>query len=52
MISGVLANRLRLVLDDLIKAEQKGYVPQNFIGEVTRTAFDILQYAKEKNLPG
>ena len=43
IISGVLANRLKTVLDHLIGPEQKGYVPQRFIGEVTRTTFDILQ---------
>ena len=52
IISGVLANRLKTVLDHLIGPEQKGYVPGRFIGEVTRTTYDIFQYAKEKNLPG
>ena len=52
IISGVLANRLKTVLDYLIGPEQKGYVPNRFIGEVTRTTYDIFQYAKEKNLPG
>ena len=52
IISGVLANRLKTVLDHLIGPEQKGYVPQRFIGEVTRTTFDIFQHAKDKNLPG
>ena len=47
IISGVLANRLKTVLDYLIGPEQKGYVPQRFIGEVTRTTFDIFQHAKE-----
>ena len=51
-ISGVLANRLKTVLDHLIGPEQKGYVPSRFIGDVTRTTYDIFQYAKEKNLPG
>ena len=40
------------MLDHLIGPEQKGYVPKWFIGEVTRTTYDIVQYAKEKNLPG
>ncbi len=52
IISGVLANRLKTVLDYLIGPEQKGYVPDRFIGEVTRTTYNIFQYAKEKNLPG
>ena len=52
IISGVLANRLKTVLDHLIGPEQKGYVPNRFIGEVTRTTYDIFQYAKENNLPG
>ena len=52
IISGVLANRLKTVLDHLIGPEQKGNVPNRFIGQVTRTTYDIFQYAKEKNLPG
>ena len=48
----VLANRLKTLLDHLIGPEQKGNVPNRFIGEVTRTTHDIFQYAKEKNLPG
>ena len=35
IISGVLANRLKTVLGHLIGPEQKGYVPNRFIGEVT-----------------
>ena len=37
MIFGVLANRLKSVLDNLF-----------LFGEVTRTTYDIFQYAKEK----
>ena len=52
ILSGVLANRLKTVLDHLIGPEQKGYVPNRLIDEVTRTTYDIFQYAKDKNLPG
>ena len=52
IISRVLANGLKTALDHLIGPEQKGYVPNRFIGEVTQTTYDIFQYAKEKNLPG
>merc|ERR1712082_560366 len=52
LISGVLANRLKTVLDYLIGQEQKGYVPLRFMREVTRTTYDLFQYAKDKNLPG
>ena len=45
-------DRLKTVLDYLIGPEQKGSVPNRFIGKVTRTTYDIFQYAKEKNLPG
>ena len=51
IISGVLVNRLKTVLDYIIGPEQKGYVPNRSIGEITRTTYDIFQYAKEKNLP-
>jgi predicted unusual protein kinase regulating ubiquinone biosynthesis (AarF/ABC1/UbiB family) len=40
------------VLDYVIGPEQKRYIPDRFIGEVTRTKYDIFQYAKENNLPG
>ena len=52
IVSGVLASRLISVLDCLVWPEQKGFVPQRFIGEVIRTKFYIFQHAKDKNLPG
>ena len=30
--------------------EQKGYLPGRFIGEVTRTTYDIFSHAKENNI--
>ena len=52
LISGVLAKRLKTVLDHLIGPEQKGYVPLRFMGEVTKTTYDLFQYAQEKTSPG
>ena len=48
IISRVLANRLKTVLDHLIEPKQKEYVTNRFIGEVTRTCYDIFQYTKKK----
>ena len=48
----VLANRLKPTLSTIISSDQKAYVPGKFIGEVSRTCYDTLYYAKENNLPG
>ena len=52
LISSVLAERLKPVLERIMCSEQKAYIPGRFIEEVTRTTFDIFQYAKQNNLPG
>ena len=52
LISSVLAERLKPVLERIIGSEQKAYIPGRFIGEVTRTTYDIFQYVKQNNLPG
>ena len=51
LISSVVAERLKPVLERIIGSEQKAYIPGRFIGEVTRTTYDIFQYAKQNNLP-
>ena len=52
LISSVLGERLTPVLERIIGSEQKAYIPGRFICEVTRTTYDIFQYAKQNNLPG
>ena len=49
LISSVLAERLKPVLEMIIGNEQKGYIPGRFIGEVIRTTYDLFQYAKQNN---
>ncbi|HBI39496.1 MAG TPA: hypothetical protein DDY16_00910, partial [Tenacibaculum sp.] len=52
LISGILAERLKPHLDRLINCDQKGFLRGRYIGEVTRTAYDIIDYAKNNNLSG
>ena len=52
LISSVLAERLKQILERIVGHEQKAYILGRFIGEVTRTTYDLFQYAKQNNLPG
>ena len=52
LISSIVTEALKPVLERIIGSEQKPYIPGIFIGEVNRTTYDIFKYAKQKNLPG
>ena len=52
LISSVLADRMKPILDIIIGGGQKSYIPGRYIGDVTRTTYDLFQYAKVNNLPG
>ena len=52
IISGCLAERLKLVLQTIINNDQKGYLSGRYIGEVTRNVYDTLHYAKNNNASG
>ena len=52
LISGCIADRIKPVLNDIIHPDQKGFVAGRYIGEVVRTTYDILNFAKEKNRAG
>lgn len=52
IISGCLSERLKPALETLIHHDQKGYLPGRYIGEITRTVFDTIQYAKNNNTSG
>ena len=52
IISGIITNRLKPILDRLIRDWQKAYLPGRFIWEVTRSTYDIFASAKAHNLPG
>jgi len=50
--SGVIASRIKTVLDKLIYSDQTGFIPGRYIGENTRLIYDIMQYTEENNIPG
>ena len=52
IISSVLGERLKPVLERNASHEHKAYLPGRFIGEVTRITYDLFQYAKQNNQPG
>ncbi len=52
ILSACIANRLKTVLDKLIHENQKGFLKGRYIGENTRLLYDVIQSAKEYNVPG
>lgn len=52
LMSSVISNRLKLVLDKLISNDQKGFISGRYIGENIRTIYDILFETKQQNIPG
>ena len=52
MISGAIAERIKPALDTIIHSDQKGFVTGRYIGEVIRTTFDTMQYAKDNDKSG
>ena len=52
IFSGIIASRLKVVLDSLIHENQKGFLSGRFIGENTRLLYDIIYQAETLNKPG
>ena len=52
ILSKAFANRIKLVLDDIINTDQKGFVKGRLISENIRQMFDLIQYSWQQNLPG
>ena len=50
--SSVIANRMKLVLPNVISESQAGFIKGRFIGETTRIIYDVLDYCKTNNIPG
>ena len=52
LMSSVIANRLKFVLDKLICNDQKGFISGRYIGENIRLIYDILFETRQQNIPG
>ena len=49
LISGVIAQRINLVLPSIIHNDQCGFVKGQHIGDCIRTTYDVIEYAKNNN---
>ena len=52
IISGVIAERIKPVLNRIIHSDQKGFLQGRYIGEAVRSTYDTIEYAKSNNLSG
>ena len=52
ILTGVLSQRLRKILMDVISPEQKGFLQDRFIGENTRIVYDIIDTLKRNGKQG
>ena len=52
ILSTVLANRIKKVLDKLINENQKGFLEGRFIEENTRLLYDIMNFSEKNNITG
>ena len=50
--SGILAERMKLLLPKLINVDQKGFINGRFIGENTRLTYDIINECNSRKIPG
>ena len=52
LASGVIANRIKIVLDKIISNTQRGFIAGRQISDCTRLIYDIMQAAESRNLTG
>ena len=52
IVSSVIANRLKTVIDSLISPVQTAYIPGRFIGENSRIMYDVIEFANNAAIPG
>jgi exonuclease III len=52
LMSSCVAERIKLVLDNIIHDDQKGFIPGRFIGENIRLLYDIIFETQKQNKPG
>ena len=52
LLSSVIANRLKTVLDHLISRSQSGFIQGRQISEVTRLIYDIMNYTEKNKIDG
>ncbi len=52
LISSILAERLKKVLDRLLGPHQKAYIPNRFISEATKNCYGIFEQAERTKNPG
>ena len=50
--SGILAERIKILLPKLIHQDQKGFINGRFIGENTRLIYDIINECEKQKLDG
>ena len=52
LINKTMANRLKLVLDELIHEDQNGFMKGRNIGCNIRTIIDLIEFTDIKDIPG
>ena len=52
IITSVMANRMKSVLNDIISPDQKGFLKDSYMEENTRYVYDLIHYCKEKKKEG
>jgi hypothetical protein len=50
--SSCIANRLKMVLPNIIHEDQKGFMKGRYIGENIRRLYDLLLYTEKEQIPG